>query len=194
MNLGPLEIIFIFVFALIVLGPQRLPEAARQIGKFMRDIRTWSEDIRGEITDALDVESMMNQSESSKSADASGALAPAKDWFDHQAEEEAAKAAALSSPTDATDATEPDRAQPAEEASAIETGLTNDTGLPAARVSGRAAPIDTTDAPGEPDSGDDADLAPRSPWLGTETPAWEPRDDFSEASSDGPYQGGPPRR
>ena len=36
---GPLELMVILVIALIVLGPQKLPEAARSVGKGMRELR-----------------------------------------------------------------------------------------------------------------------------------------------------------
>jgi sec-independent protein translocase protein TatA len=36
---GPLEILVILVIALIVLGPQRLPEAARSVGRGMRELK-----------------------------------------------------------------------------------------------------------------------------------------------------------
>ena len=36
---GPLELMVILVIALIVLGPKRLPEAARSVGKGMREMR-----------------------------------------------------------------------------------------------------------------------------------------------------------
>ncbi len=39
-NISPLEILVLLVFALIVLGPQRLPEMARSLGKGMREFRT----------------------------------------------------------------------------------------------------------------------------------------------------------
>lgn len=37
---SPLELMVIAVIALIVLGPSRLPEAARSLGKGMREMRT----------------------------------------------------------------------------------------------------------------------------------------------------------
>ena len=37
--LGPLELMVILVIALIVLGPQKLPEAARSVGKGMRELK-----------------------------------------------------------------------------------------------------------------------------------------------------------
>jgi len=38
-NISPLEIIVLLVIALIVLGPQRLPEMARSVGRGMREFR-----------------------------------------------------------------------------------------------------------------------------------------------------------
>ncbi|ATB28151.1 Sec-independent protein translocase protein TatB [Melittangium boletus] len=45
-NIGAGELIFIMVAALIVLGPQRLPEFARAIGKFVREFRRQTDDVR----------------------------------------------------------------------------------------------------------------------------------------------------
>jgi sec-independent protein translocase protein TatA len=36
---GPLELMVILVIALIVLGPQKLPEAARSVGRGMRELK-----------------------------------------------------------------------------------------------------------------------------------------------------------
>jgi sec-independent protein translocase protein TatA len=38
-NLGPTELIIVLVIALIVLGPKKLPEVGRQVGKGMRDFK-----------------------------------------------------------------------------------------------------------------------------------------------------------
>ena len=38
-NISPLEIVVLLVIALVVLGPQRLPEMARSVGKGMREFR-----------------------------------------------------------------------------------------------------------------------------------------------------------
>jgi sec-independent protein translocase protein TatA len=38
-NVSPLEMMVIAVIALIVLGPQRLPEMARSLGRGMREFR-----------------------------------------------------------------------------------------------------------------------------------------------------------
>jgi sec-independent protein translocase protein TatA len=50
---GPMELIVILVVALIILGPKKLPEAARSIGRGMREFK---ESIQGEDDDLDDDE------------------------------------------------------------------------------------------------------------------------------------------
>jgi sec-independent protein translocase protein TatA len=38
-QIGPLEIVLVLVIALIVLGPKKLPEAGRSIGRGMREFK-----------------------------------------------------------------------------------------------------------------------------------------------------------
>ena len=53
-NIGGGEVAVILLLALIVLGPQRLPEAARQIGKFMGELRRMSSGFQQELKQAMD--------------------------------------------------------------------------------------------------------------------------------------------
>ena len=53
-NIGGGELLVIMLIALIVLGPQRLPDAARQVGKTMGDLRRLSIGFQNEIRSALD--------------------------------------------------------------------------------------------------------------------------------------------
>lgn len=49
LNIGTGEIIVIAVVALLILGPKRLPELARGIGKFMREFRRQTDDVRNVV-------------------------------------------------------------------------------------------------------------------------------------------------
>lgn len=53
-NIGGGEFLVIAAIALIVLGPQRLPEAARQVGKVMGEVRRLSSGFQQELKGALD--------------------------------------------------------------------------------------------------------------------------------------------
>jgi sec-independent protein translocase protein TatB len=53
-NIGGGELIVILLIALIVLGPQRLPDAARQIGKTMGELRRLSSGFQNEMKQALE--------------------------------------------------------------------------------------------------------------------------------------------
>lgn len=53
-SLGPAEIVVILVVALIVLGPKRLPEAGRQLGKAVAEVRRWSQGVQSEFRQAMD--------------------------------------------------------------------------------------------------------------------------------------------
>ena len=52
-SLGGAEILVILVVALLVLGPERLPEAARQVGRVMAEVRRMSSGFQAEIRDAM---------------------------------------------------------------------------------------------------------------------------------------------
>jgi Tat protein translocase TatB subunit len=55
-NVGGGELLVILLIALIVLGPQRLPEAARTVGKVVGEIRRMSTGFQREIRDAFEAE------------------------------------------------------------------------------------------------------------------------------------------
>jgi sec-independent protein translocase protein TatA len=50
-NVGPLELIVVLIIALIVLGPKRLPEVGRSLGKGMREFK---DSLSGEHEDEED--------------------------------------------------------------------------------------------------------------------------------------------
>ncbi len=51
-----LEIIVILAVALVVIGPERLPEVLRAAGKVMRELRAASNTVLRELSEALDEE------------------------------------------------------------------------------------------------------------------------------------------
>ena len=53
MNLDFGEILFIMLLALIMFGPRKLPEIARQIGKFMAEFRRASSDFQNQIHEEI---------------------------------------------------------------------------------------------------------------------------------------------
>jgi Tat protein translocase TatB subunit len=52
-NVGGPELLIIFLVALLVLGPSKLPDAARQMGKAMTEFRRMSAGFKSELRDAL---------------------------------------------------------------------------------------------------------------------------------------------
>jgi len=52
-NIGGLEIIMVLVVALIVLGPAKLPDAARQIGRAVTELRRMSSGFQRELREAI---------------------------------------------------------------------------------------------------------------------------------------------
>jgi sec-independent protein translocase protein TatB len=52
-NIGPGELIVILILALVLLGPEKLPEMARTVGKGMRELRRATEDIKDQVESEL---------------------------------------------------------------------------------------------------------------------------------------------
>lgn len=66
-NIGPGELIAISMVALIVLGPQRLPEAVRTVGRVIGELRRISGGFQDELRNALDDDELRDlQAERSK--------------------------------------------------------------------------------------------------------------------------------
>lgn len=54
MNPGPLEILLIVVFALVVFGPKKLPELSRTVGRALAEFRRATKEFSDELTSAVD--------------------------------------------------------------------------------------------------------------------------------------------
>ncbi len=53
LNLGTGEVFVILVVALLVLGPDKLPSTARQVGRFVGELRRVSAGFQAEVRDAI---------------------------------------------------------------------------------------------------------------------------------------------
>ena len=57
MNLGLQEMVFILVLALVLVGPRKLPEVARQLGKFLAEFKRASNEFRTQLeSEMLNIE------------------------------------------------------------------------------------------------------------------------------------------
>jgi len=62
LGVGPAELLLIFVIALIVLGPGKLPELARTLGKALRELRRMSLEVTAEFDKELrDMEAISSE-------------------------------------------------------------------------------------------------------------------------------------
>ena len=72
-NVGPLELVVVLIIALIVLGPQRLPDVARSVGRGMREFRSALES--PDEDDEDEVDHMDDDDETEPEAEAEAAAA-----------------------------------------------------------------------------------------------------------------------
>ncbi len=78
MNFGMPEIIFIFVLALVVVGPKKLPELGRQLGKFLAEFKRASNEFKNQLeTEMLNIEL---EERAKKQDDGSKVLPPDQSW------------------------------------------------------------------------------------------------------------------
>ncbi len=68
LNVGPPELILIFVIALVVVGPQRLPELGRMIGKGMRELRKMQDEVRDLVNTGMGEDFKQTAAELKKTA------------------------------------------------------------------------------------------------------------------------------
>lgn len=62
LGMGAMEIIVIMVVALIIFGPERLPEMGAQAGKALRDFRNMTREVTGDFEESItDVRSAMDE-------------------------------------------------------------------------------------------------------------------------------------
>jgi sec-independent protein translocase protein TatB len=54
LNVGPLELLVVLAVALIVVGPERLPELARSVGRALRQLRQVQDEVRDMVSAGVD--------------------------------------------------------------------------------------------------------------------------------------------
>jgi sec-independent protein translocase protein TatB len=54
LNIGPFEIILILVIALLVIGPDGLPDAVRKVARFFGELRRYGEEVQEEVRAIID--------------------------------------------------------------------------------------------------------------------------------------------
>lgn len=54
-NIGFGELLLILIVALVIFGPQKLPELGKGLGKAIREFKAATREIQNEITEAVDV-------------------------------------------------------------------------------------------------------------------------------------------
>jgi Tat protein translocase TatB subunit len=78
-GIGMTELLVIFVIGLLVLGPKRLPELARSLGRGLAEFRRASLDLRREFSDIADEATIAPpELEAKEPAAQAGAAEPAK--------------------------------------------------------------------------------------------------------------------
>jgi sec-independent protein translocase protein TatB len=81
-NIGPAELIVIFLVALLIVGPKRLPEIGRTIGKAMRELRKASDDFRQHLDFDLDDDDLPDEEPNGHGPTSSKTRPPADDPAD----------------------------------------------------------------------------------------------------------------
>jgi Tat protein translocase TatB subunit len=78
MNLGLPEMIFILLLALVVVGPKKLPEVARQLGKFLAEFKRTSNGFKHQLeAEMLNIEL---QERAKKQQESPQVLSPEEPW------------------------------------------------------------------------------------------------------------------
>jgi sec-independent protein translocase protein TatB len=72
------DTIFIFLLALVVVGPRRLPELARRLGKLVAEFRRASNELRNQL--GVEMENIEREERAQKPAEGPKILPPDQPW------------------------------------------------------------------------------------------------------------------
>src|SRR5262245_26990480 len=90
-SIGMPELIIIFVIALIIFGPRKLPELGRSLGKSLSEFKKASNELKSTLEEEIRLEETRANLEAQKTAQSSAAQTPAPDAVPHAEEPVAAR-------------------------------------------------------------------------------------------------------
>ena len=73
-QIGPLEILVVAVLALLVFGPEKLPEIGRTLGKGLNQMKKMASDVKSEFDLSMDDEDDKPEASASKAAEPAPAV------------------------------------------------------------------------------------------------------------------------
>lgn len=127
-GIGPMELVFILILALIIFGPGRLPEIGRAVGKSIRDFRAMSNEVSSQLRLDLDLNEVVSPTQQTsaqgKEAEKNSDSSPPEpkpekgQEAEHKAESDATPPTADGGSAPAETSAASEAASPSEEASA----------------------------------------------------------------------------
>ncbi len=171
-GIGPLEFLLILVLALVILGPERLPEVARSISKTVRDLRRMSEELSKEL-DQFNLEELIeptDEGESKATPAEAQTIAPPE-----------ARSSTIAEPAASTGTEAPKDAQETGAVSAQPESTLETVAEPIATTDTTAAPVADRDVGTTPEQADTRDVEPTSVSSAEAMPPPEPQ--ITEAST-----------
>jgi TatA/E family protein of Tat protein translocase len=75
-SIGMSELLIIFVIALIVFGPRKLPELGRSLGKSLGEFKRASNDLRNTLEEEINVEDQARKTEQSTAPEPAASMPP----------------------------------------------------------------------------------------------------------------------
>ena len=75
-SIGMPELIIIFVIALIIFGPRKLPELGRSLGKSLAEFKKASNELKSTLEEEIRIEEQRTAADASRTAQAQSVTAP----------------------------------------------------------------------------------------------------------------------
>ena len=77
-QIGPLQILVVGAIALIVFGPQRLPEIARSVGRALGQLRQMAAEVRTEFESGMNLDDIADEPEDTRPSEPTAPGDPAE--------------------------------------------------------------------------------------------------------------------